>query len=163
MASISFTEAEIVQNSALSATMIWQCGIGYQKEADTHTMDMHIAFLVLPICLHRDTLEILLSTQRRSGLSLFAAKVGQDRERLLALHVRTLSYRALTLDSIGLGVHAKLLSIDYLAAKVRANTGRMPKYLPERIRPLIRGAERLGAWCSRLSVEDVTTTLRIEL
>ena len=53
MPSTSLTEAEIVQNTALSATMIWQCGIGYQKESDGRPMDMHVAFLVLPTCLHR--------------------------------------------------------------------------------------------------------------
>ena len=162
MASTPLTEAELVQNAALSATMIWQCGIGYQREADSRQMDMHVAFLVLPTCLHRYTLDILLSTQRRSGLSLFAAKVAQDRERLLAVHVRTLSYRGLTLEALGIGVRTKLLSINYATAKVRANTGNIPKNLPERIKQLMQGAERFGVWCGRLSVEEVTTTLRIE-
>ena len=102
--------------------MIWQCGIGYQKESDGRPMDMHVAFLVLPTCLHRATLGKLLSTQRRSGLSLFAAKLADDRENLLALHVRALSYRGLTLESIAIGIRAKLLSVDYALAKLRANS-----------------------------------------
>ena len=162
MASQTFTEAEIVQNAVLAATMIWQCGVGYQKESGAQPMDMHISFLVLPTCLHRGTLDILLSTQRRSGLSLFAAKIAANRENLLALHVRTLSYRALTLESIGLGVRTRLLSVNYALGKVRANGNRMPTYLPERIKPLMRGAEKFGAWCGRLSVEEITTTLRID-
>lgn len=162
MPSTTLTEAEIVQNTALSATMIWQCGIGYQKESDGRPMDMHVAFLVLPTCLHRATLGKLLSTQRRSGLSLFAAKLADDRENLLALHVRALSYRGLTLESIAIGIRAKLLSVDYALAKLRANSARMPKYLPERVTPLVRGAERFGAWCGRLSLEEIAGTLRIE-
>ena len=163
MTSTTLTEAEIVQNAALSATLIWRCGIGHQQESDRQPMHMYVAFLVLPICLHRNTLDILLSTQRRSGLSLFAGKIAEERENLLALHVRALSYRTLTLEAVGVGVRTKLLTVDYVRAKVRANTLKLPTYLPERIKPLMRGAERFGAWCGRLSVDEITTTLRIEV
>ena len=156
------TEAEIVQNTALSSAMIWQSGIGYQKESDGRPMDLHVGFLVLPICLHRSTLTQLMATQLRSGLSLFAAKLDNNREELLALHVRALSYRGLTLESIATGIRAKLVHVDYAAATLRANPVRMPTHLPERVKPLIRGAERLGAWCARLSLEQIATTLRIE-
>lgn len=163
MASPILTETEVVQNSALSATMIWRCGIGYQAEADGRTMDMHVAFLVLPLCLHAPTLGKLLSTQRRSGLSLFAAKLADDREELLSVYVRTLSYRALSLEAIGIGVQARLLSVDYTSGRIRCIAGGLPSGIPERIRPLCRGAERLGNWCSRLTLEEITTKLRIEL
>ena len=163
MAPAALTETEVVQNAALSAAMIWQCGIGYQKESDLQPMDMHVAFLVLPVCLHRNTLDTLLSTQRRSGLSLFTAKIAADRENILALHVRTLSYRTLTLKAIGAGVQSKLLSVDYPRARIRSNTLKMPTRLPERIKLLLRGAEKFGAWCGRLSIEEITTMLRIEV
>ena len=161
MASPTLTEAEIVQNAALSAIMVWRCGIGYQTESDGRPMDIHVAFLVLPTCLHAPTLAKLLSTQRRSGLSLFAAKLADNREDLLALHVRARSYRTLTLQAIGIGIQARLLSVDYVFARVRANSSRLPQHLPDRITPLIRGAERVGAWFGRLTLEEVATTLRI--
>ena len=163
MALPTLTEAEVVQNSALAATMIWRCGIGYQAEADGRAMDMHVAFLVLPMCLHAPTLAKLLSTQRRSGVSLFAAKLANHREELLSVHVRTLSYRALSLEAIGIGVQARLLSVDYTSGRIRCSAGSLPSGLPERIRPLFRGAERMGNWCSRLTLEEIITTLRIEL
>ena len=76
-------------------------------KSDGRAMDIHVAFLVLPTCLHAPTLAKLLSTQRRSGLSLFAAKLSDNREDLLALHVRARSYRALTLQAIGIGIPGK--------------------------------------------------------
>ena len=163
MVSSEFTEVEIVQNSALAAVMIWQCGLGFQKEAEGLSMQIPVAFFVLPVCLHQGTLNKLLSTQRRSGLSLFAAKVAENRENLLALHERALLYRELTLASIGVGIQSKLLSIDYAEARVRCNTQRMPSERPEKVKSLIRGAERFGAWCGRLSVDQIATILRIDL
>ena len=162
MAAQILTEAEIVQNAALAATMIWRCGIGYQAESAGRAMGMHVAFLVLPACLHGPTLSKLLSTQRGSGLSLFAAKLAHDREDLLSLHVRALSYRTLSLEAIGIGVLTRLLSVDYNLATLRGNASGWPRRRPERIRRLAQGAERLGNWCSRLTLEEITKILRIE-
>ena len=161
MGSAELSEIEIVQNTALTTTMIWQCGIGYQKESESRPMNIPLAFLVLPICLHRTTLDLLLSTQRRSGLSLFAAKLAENREDLLSVHTRALSYRTLTLDSIGLGIASQLFTIDYDTAQVRSNTFRIPKQLPDRIRPLTQGAERLGVWFGRLELAQIAATLRV--
>ncbi len=83
MAPSSLSEIEIVQNTALAATMIWRCGLGYQDESGSSPMPFHLSFLVLPVCMHKDTLDHVLSTQKRSGLSMFAAKVAQNREDLL--------------------------------------------------------------------------------
>ena len=162
MVDTSLSETEIVQNAALATTMIWQCGLSYQEEADSALMPVPIAFLVLPICLHRQSLDVVLSTQRRSGLSLFAGKLGKNREELFAVHDRTFAYRALTLESIGLGIRSRLLTVDYPSAKIRSNAFSMPKDVPERVKSLVKGSARLGAWCSRLTVEQVSTTLRVE-
>jgi hypothetical protein len=50
-----------------------------------------LAFLVLPLVLHRPTLEMINSTRKASGLALFAAKLGEERENLLAVHERALA------------------------------------------------------------------------
>lgn len=163
MAAAHFSEVEVVQNAALAATMVWKCGMGYQDESESQAMEMPVAFLVLPICLHQETLRLLLSTQRRSGLSLFAGKLAAERENWLAVHYRTLAYRELTLRALGVGIQSKLLSIEYSVARVRSNNARLPSSVPERIKPLIRGSERFGAWCGRLTTEQTATTLGIHL
>lgn len=162
MVDANLTETEIVQNAGLAATIIWRCGLSYQEEAENAPMPFPVAFLVLPICFHRSSLDMALSTQRRSGLTLFAGKLGQNREDLFAVHVRAFKYRELTFESIGLGVRTKLLSIGYKSAQIRANTFSMPRELPGRVRDLVRGADLLGAWCGRLPLEQVATTLRVE-
>src|ERR1700719_4869340 len=129
-------ESEIVQNPALGAYAIWRFGLGFQSEKGRPAA-LPLTFLVLPLVLHRPTLEMINSTRKASGLALFAAKLGEQRESLFAVHERALALRHLTLQSIGMGVASRLLTLDYDAATLRANASEpdAPKAkLPERIR-----------------------------
>jgi hypothetical protein len=156
------SEIEIVQNPALGAYAIWRFGLGFQSE-DSRPAAFPLAFLVLPLVLHRPTLEIISSTQRASGLALFAAKLGQERENLLAVHERALVLRRLTLQSIGMGISDRLLTLDYLSATIRANEAGVRKpTLPERIRGFSGAAEKVGYWFSKLSLHQVASTLAVE-
>jgi hypothetical protein len=156
-------EFEIVQNPALGAYAIWRFGLGFQSE-EGRPATLPLAFLVLPLVLHRPTLEMINSTRKASGLALFAAKLGEERENLLAVHERALTLRRLTLQSIAMGVGGRLLTLDYVAATVRANTPeptiRKP-VLPERIKGF-SGAEKVGYWFSKLGLHQVASTLAVE-
>jgi hypothetical protein len=88
----ALTELEIVQNPALGAYVLWRFGVGFQSE-DGRPAALPLAFLVLPLLLHQPTLKMIKSTQKASGLALFAAKLGQERENLLAVHERALALR----------------------------------------------------------------------
>jgi Family of unknown function (DUF6521) len=158
------SEIEIVQNPALGAYAIWRFGLGFQSE-DSRPAAFPLAFLVLPLVLHRQTLGMISSTQRASGLALFAAKLSQERENLLAVHERALVLRELTLQSIAMGVSERLLTLDYNSATLRANTHessvRKPA-LPERIRAFSGAAEKVGYWFSKLGLHQVASTLAVE-
>ena len=158
------TEFEIVQNPALGAYAIWRFGVGFQSE-DGRPAALPLAFLVLPLVLHQPTLKMITSTQKASGLALFAAKLGQERENLLAVHGRALALRRLSLQSIAMGVNNRLLTLDYNAATLRSNTAdellRKPS-LPERIRGFSSAADKLGYWYSKLGLHQVASTLAVE-
>ena len=158
------SEIEIVQNPALGAYTIWRFGIGFQSE-DNRPAAFPLAFLVLPLLLHRPTLEVIGSTQKASGLALFAAKLGKERENLLAVHERAFVLRRLTLQSIAMGIGERLLTLDYSSATIRANTpesdSRKP-ILPERIRGFSGAAEKVGYWFSRLGLHQIASTLAVE-
>ena len=154
-------EADVVQNAALGGALIWRFGRGYQERSNHMPPTMPFAFIVLPICLYSPTLDAALSTRRNSGLSLFAAKVGEIREALLAIHTRVLELRELSLQSISTGVRSGLLSLDYKTAALRSNDVRTP-VLPERIKPLWNAAERLGYWCGAVPLKELGTILRVE-
>lgn len=162
--SSELTELEIVQNPALGAYALWRFGAGYQTE-DGRPPPLPLAFLVLPLLLHQPTLKMIASTQKASGLTLFAAKLGQERENLLAVHERALALRRLSLQSIAMGVDHRLLTLDYNAVTLRANTAdkslQKPS-LPERIRGFSGASDKLGYWFSKLGLRQVASTLAVE-
>jgi hypothetical protein len=158
------SEIEIIQNPALGEYAIWRFGLGFQSD-DSRPASLPLAFLILPLVLHRPTLEMIGSTQRASGLALFAAKLSRERENLLAVHERALALRQLSLQSIAMGIDERLLTIDYASATIRANTHepsvRKP-ILPERIKGFQGAAEKLGYWFSKLGLHQIASTLSVE-
>ena len=121
MRSVELSPIAQVQNPAFGALLGWRFVRGFQSEKPGELPVFHLLFLLLPVVLHRPTLEVIRSTNQSSGLARFVGKLGEERERLLAVHERALALRSLTLESIATGVAARLLWIDYENALVRAN------------------------------------------
>src|SRR5262249_8795438 len=55
----ALSELEIVQNPALGAYAIWRFGLSFQTE-EGRPPSLPLAFLVLPLVLHRPTLEVII-------------------------------------------------------------------------------------------------------
>jgi hypothetical protein len=155
-------ELQIVQNPSLGAYLIWQFGLGFQKE-DGHRSSFLLAFLVLPLLLHRPTLRLVSSTRKGSGLALFASKLGEEHENLLAVHSRALALRHLSLQSIAFAVNRGLITVEYESAVFRSNTlTKKAPVLPERIKDMSAAAQKIGFWFSRMSVHQIASTLRVQ-
>lgn len=157
----ALSEIDIVQNPAFGALLLWTFGRTYQDSLQRDPSSILLYFLVLPICLHRQTLEVANSTLARSGLGKFCEKIGTEREELLAIHERCLKLRELTLNSIGFGVRAGLFSVNYSDATLRANDRPAPE-LPERVKIHVKGAEKLGTWFQRLELDSIFGALGVE-
>ena len=158
------SELEIIQNPALGAYTIWQFGLGFQGD-DERPPAFLLAFLVLPLLLYEPTLQVIGSTRKTSGIALFSAKLGEERENLLAVHDRALALRRFSLQSIGVGVSARLLTIDYDTATLRANQPDLKGkklVVPERLRGFAGAAEKIGYWFSKVGLHQVTSTLKVE-
>ncbi|MCE4548047.1 MULTISPECIES: three component ABC system middle component [unclassified Caballeronia] len=158
------SEAALVQNEALGAYALWQFGLGYQ-DRDGHAATLPLTFLVLPLILHSPTLAMVLSTRRASGLHLFAGKLGEKREDLIAIHSRAIALRRLTLDSLVSAEQSGLIRIDPMTAAIWSNglydDLRIP-VLPERIRRLAAACGRIGYWFAGLTDQQVVHTLKVE-
>ena len=157
------SEAAIVQNEALGAYALWRFGLGY-KERNGQAVTLPLAFLLLPLVLHAPTLAMVLSTQRASGLHLFAGKLGEQREDLLALHGRALALRQLTLGSIMVAEQSRLVRIEPSTATLWAFSPHhdlKAPALPERIRRISPACEKIGYWFASLSDEQVAHTLKV--
>lgn len=156
-------DVNIVQNPALGAYLIWEFGNNYQEETGEPS-ELPLVFLVLPMLLHRPTMEAIRSTQIRSGFALFAAKLGAERENLIAVHDRVFALRSLTLQSLGIATITSLTSIDYANATMRANAladGVRNPRLPDRLRAFPNAAAKLGRWFSKVGILQVASTLRV--
>lgn len=154
-------ELEKVQNSALGAYCLWQFGLAYQDEAP-NAPHLPLHFLVLPLLFHHTSLDHLVSTRSSSGLALFAAKLGDRQEDLLAVHERVRALRELTLASIGLAVSRGICTLDDTTASLRSNTVSTKKLdVPERLKPLTAGSKKLGVWFARLELAQIALVLRV--
>lgn len=162
---LRLTELDIIQNPAIGAYLIWQLALGYQEEG-AEAVPIPLAFLVLPMLLHRQTFDEVASTRKASGLPLFAAKFDKEREILMGIHGRAIQLRPLSLQSIGVAVTSKLVRIDYQTAQFHGYPldlldVRKPK-LPERLKGFASAADKLGFWFSKLGLVQIASTLRVD-
>ena len=152
---------EAVQNSALCAALIWAFGRGYRHENPAGLPIFHLAFLVLPMVLHRPTLEQLGSTNQTSGFGKFVDKVSKSqREELLAIHPRVLLMRRLTLEAISTGIATGLLSVIYDDGEIRANDVALKQQLT-RTKKMMDAAHKLGGWLARLPNATAFSLLKV--
>jgi len=158
---LNFSPVALVQNPAFGAVVLWQFGRSFQAEKIDALAPLNSFFLVLPIILHAETLDVARRTNTVSGLAKFVSNLAESRERLFAIHERALALRRLALESIASGVASQLLSINYETAAIRANELKPPTP-PERIKAHLAGADRLGRWFARLPQGQVFTLLQVE-
>ena len=165
LSTLQLTELDIVQNPAIGAYLIWGFTLGYQQDG-ADAVPMPLAFLVLPILLHRQTFDEVASTRKASGLPLFAAKFDKEREILMGIHGRALQLRPLSLQSIGVAATSRLVRIEYNTAQLHGYPldlldAAKPK-LPERLKGFAAAADKLGYWFSKLGLAQVSSTLRVD-
>ncbi|MFT4095700.1 MAG: DUF6521 family protein [Rhodoblastus sp.] len=162
---LNLSELDIVQNPALGAFLIWHFALGYQEDG-AEAVPLPLAFLVLPVLLHRPTLDSVVSTRKASGLALFAAKFDKQREALMALHGRALQLRPLSFQSIGVAATSRLIRLDYEIATVHACPldliGVRKPSLPERLKGFESASEKIGYWFSKISIAQIAATLRVD-
>ena len=161
MAEPDMSPVALVQNPAFGSLLLWSFGRGYQSVDVGGLPVVTSFFLTLPLVLHGPTMRIIKSTNQSSGLAKFVAKLGEERERLFAVHDRALAMRGLTLDSLAAGISAKLLKVDYDTATVRSNEMKSP-VVPERLKYHVASAEKVGRWFARLPPNQVFSLLQVE-
>lgn len=162
---VGMNEIEIVQNPAIGAFLMWHFALGYQ-ESGSEAVPLPLAFLLLPMLLHRRTFDAVASTRKASGLTLFAAKFDKDRETLIELHGRAVQLRPLSLQSIGVAATARLIRMDYAGATIHGFEpdlldAKKPR-LPERLKGFAPASNKVGYWFSKLGLPQIASTLRIE-
>lgn len=159
---IVLNEAQLVQNTALGAVLVWLFVRAYNSAA-TRPCSLPLCFTVLPILFHHATRKEAESTSPRSSLSKFIEKFEPNREQLLAVNDRMLAMRPLTLRSIQLACTRGLIAIavdDATVLTVRS-AALSERQKPERLRAMLRAAEKLGIWYAPHSLSNISSSLRV--
>ncbi len=157
-----FNEAQLVQNVALGAVLIWRFVEHYDLGAK-RGCPLPLCFTVLPILFHHATRGAAISTNPSSPLRKYVEKFDRKREELLAIHDRMLSMKALSLRSIQLALERGLFALlPEEATLVPFRTVRFqPMSRPEALRPMIRAAEKLGVWFAPHDLAHISNQLRV--
>ncbi|MGE4057180.1 MAG: three component ABC system middle component [Vicinamibacterales bacterium] len=159
-------EVDAVQNAAFASVLLWRFSAAYAvvRQAPA-TTPVPVLFVVLPLLFDEDTANMVASTQRASGLRLFAGKFAESKHAktdvLLSLESRAKALRPQTLEAVTLALKARLLFLDPASGEVVALSHAPALSLPESVRPLVRSAEKLGAWSGALSLFELSTTLQV--
>jgi hypothetical protein len=160
-------ETNLIQNPALGAILLWRFAVGYGKGSNTQQpTPLPLFFIVLPIIMHEETAQFVTSTLEKSGLRTFADKFSNSAnvksDLLLAIHDRSLQMRELSMSSIRLGISSNLLLLDPGVGMAMPISETAPKSnIPSSIRPLLKGAEKLGVWCSAVSLYEISLILKV--
>jgi hypothetical protein len=166
MSAVLSREVDAVQNSAASAVLLWRFCVGYSAARRVPaSTPLPALFLLLPILLSEDRVEILSSTQVKSGLRLFAGKftdaAHSKTDLLLSLEPQAKQLRQQTMEAFRLAIESRLLFLDPTTAEVIALSDAAPTSLPESFRPLVKNAEKLGAWSGSLSLFELGSVLQV--
>lgn len=159
-------EIRNVQNPALGAVLLWRFSIGYSNKHKTNDYPpIPILFLILPIMFHQETFELLKGTNRPSGLHGFADKFSKSRvgksDVLLGIQARAMRWRELTLESLNVAIRTRLLTVSNSDASAIPISTTSPRRVPAPIKPLLSNSEKLGEWCSELSLFEIANILKI--
>jgi hypothetical protein len=159
-------EARNVQNPALGAGLLWRFTCGYiEAHRTAEGAPLQLLFIVLPILFHGQTEEFLNRTQRASGLRAFAVKFGDSKaskqDLLLTIHDRTLQYRSLSKQSLQLALATRLIHLETNGKVIPLSRTQAVAGMPDETRLLMRDAEKLGHWCSQVTLHEVAAILKV--
>jgi len=155
-------EIQNVQNPAIGATIIWRFICGYYS-TEKHPAPFLLLFIVLPIVFREDLCDIINSTQRSKGLSKVLEKLftKKENDNLYFMNKMAIGLRELSLDSISIGINAKLLTLDMSTALVYPLIETKKSGIAPSTKKLLDVAEKLGLWCSELSLLEICDWLKV--
>ncbi len=152
-----------VQNPAIGAALLWRFTCGYYANKN-QPVPFPLLFVVLPIVFRQDLCSIIKSTQRASGLPKVSEKLfsGQLNDSIYYINNTAIQMRALTLDAFNIAVEANFVSLSTETATVFPLSTTMHKYIFRGdCKNMITAAERLGEWCSELTLLEIGKWLKV--
>lgn len=162
---MSFSDRDVmyVQNPAIGAAMLWRFTCGYYSN-ENRPVPFPLLFVVLPIVFRQDLCAVIKGTQKASGLSKISEKLFSVKQNDSIHYVNTtaIQMRGLTLGAFNIAVEANLVSLSAQTATVFPLTTSVRKYTPKGdCKGMISATEKLGSWCSELTLLEVEKWLKV--
>ncbi|MGT3070677.1 three component ABC system middle component [Pseudomonas putida] len=158
-----FDEIYLMQNPAIGASLIWRFAEGYAPKGHGQLPNMLLLFFVLPILFHKELRDAAITTNPSSGLRVLAGKFKSEQEVLFGIQSRMLKLRATSLASISIAIQCNLISLHTSTAEVESLRSKAPPEMDEKIKEMLKAAQKLGQWCKTLTIQEVQSILRIKL
>ncbi|MCR8630713.1 three component ABC system middle component [Paenibacillus radicis (ex Xue et al. 2023)] len=160
-------EINLIQNAALGATLLWRFVSGFSNGSETkESTPIPLLYIVLPMIYHHETLDLISTTQKPSGLRMFADKFYISKNSmsdiLLTIHQRAIDFKEVTTESMRLALSSRLIAFNIEKGAVIPLSKAAPKLgIPDSIKEMHKAAEKLGFWCSQLTIHEVSTILKV--
>lgn len=152
-----------VQNPAIGAALLWRFICGYYAH-ENRPVPFPLLFVVLPIVFRQDLCTVIKGTQKASGLSKVSEKLFSSKQNDSIHYVNTtaIQMRELTLEAFNIAVEANLVSLSAETATVFPLTTTVRKYTPKGdCKDMMAAAEKLGVWCSDLTMLEIAKWLKV--
>ena len=156
-------EIYYVQNPAIGPAILWRFTCGYYKK-ERKAVPFPLMFIVLPIIFREDLRSVITSTQKRSGLSKVSEKLFKEKatNELYTINNAAIDLRSLSLDALRIGISCGLISVNTETALVYPLI-ETNKRMTVETNKLLDASEKLGGWCSELSLVEVCKWLKVRL
>jgi hypothetical protein len=152
-----------MQNPALGAALVWRFACGYAPpKAASGGVPLPLAFVVLPLVLQDSTRKAIEATQGGSGLRKFEERFSASGDVLYALNDRARSMRGLSFRSVGIAVASGLVTLLPEKAAIWPRTYAPARRAGQSEQALMKAAEKCGAWCSTMTLFELSGILRVE-
>lgn len=156
-------EIYLVQNPAIGAVILWRfvCGY-YENEGKCRQVPFPLLFVILPIIFRQDLREVIQGTYKSSGLQKVSEKLFKNKKADLfcSIHDAAGQYKATTLSAINIGTKSNLIGISVKDATVLPLQTKITS-IPRSSENLLKQADKLGAWCSRLTLHEISVLLKV--
>lgn len=158
------TELHNIQNPALGAYLMWNFVRGYYDGCSTF-VPLPLLFIILPVIFREDLVEVINGTNKSSGLRYFANKFSSrgvlKNDIISQIHLSSENMKELTLQSLRIALRVSLISIDYKTAMVFPISITEHKSESKPIVQLAKASEKLGYWCSQVTLHEVSKILKV--
>ncbi len=134
----------------------------YYGTEENKQVPFPLLFIVLPIIFREDLRTVIDGTNKPSGLQKVSEKLFKDRRTDLfySIHNSAEQYKEITLTAINIAIAKSLISVDINTATILPLLRKVSK-MPKSSERLLKLGDKLGIWCSAMTLHEISQLLKV--